>query len=131
MPANNVDPGFTSFVAGATQDIAKDLGSQKLIGKADQIQGGQGPGTHGVNIAQRIGRCHGPKVIRPVHNRCEKIGRQHQGHVVIELVDRGIIGCGTSHQHFRIGDFCQFAQQEESDSPEVAWQHTPLAWPSE
>ena len=81
MTADNVDPGFVRFRRRAAQDFAQHGRRQRIFREPDQVQCGQRPPAHRVNIAQRIGRGHRAEIVRMIHDRREKIRGQHQAQV--------------------------------------------------
>ena len=58
--------------------------------------------AHGVDIRKRIGRGNGPEGIRVIRDRREEIHRLHQGQIVGDLVDRGVIALIEAHQQLRV-----------------------------
>ena len=64
----------------------------------DQVHGGNGAGTHGVDIRDGVGGGDPAEGVGIIHQRGDDIGRLHQGALRRNPVDPGIIRCLRSHK---------------------------------
>ena len=97
-------PASAALSAAPRRISPKHLPREFLIGEANEIKGRQRLAAHGVNVAERVGRGDRAKIVRPVDDGGEKIGREDQGQLVVDFVDGRIVGRGTAHQHVGIGN---------------------------
>ncbi len=111
VPADDGDARLSRLVGRPAQDVGKRFHGQLLIGKADEVERGQRFAAHGIDIAQGIGGRDGAEIVGPIDDGREKIGRQHKGQIVVELIDGGIVGGSAADQHVGIGDDRQLAEQ--------------------
>ena len=78
VPAHDGDARLGRLVRRATQDVAQNFRRKLLIREAHEIEGRQRFAAHGVNIAEGIGRCDGAKIVRPIDDGGEEIGRENE-----------------------------------------------------
>ena len=107
--------GLMDFIQPPGQDGLKVPGGHCLPRVTDNVQGGDRPPSHGINIAQGIGRRNLAKGIRIIDDRRKKIHRLDQGELRRQPEDAGIIGPFQTYQQIRMGlqgqafqDFLQF-----------------------
>ena len=112
-PPTMAIPASLALSMAPAKDLAQDLGRQGPARKANQAERRQGVPGHGINVAQGIRRRDGTEVIRPVDDRREKIGRQDQGKVVAEPVNRCVVGRGMANEHVGVDDRRQARQERE------------------
>ena len=126
-PGHHNACGFAHRVA-AFQNAPDHLGAEHIDGHAHQGQGHDGRAPHGIHIAQGIGGRNAAKVHRVVHDGHEKIGGGDQGLLVVEQINRRIIGRGNAHQYFRRHDHGGGALQNFAQDPwcDLATATTPM-----
>jgi len=57
---------------------------------------------HRVDIAEGVGGGDGAVGVGVIHQRREKIHRQHHGLLIVELVDRGVVGRGQADEEIGV-----------------------------
>ena len=90
--------GFAAYRFAAGQDKADRRGTQHIDRHAHQREGHDRPAAHGVHVGDRIGCGDAPEVIRVVHDGHEEIGRGDEGLLVVEPVNRSVVGGLDPHQ---------------------------------
>ena len=76
---------------GAVEDRAHDLDRQLLRQRRDR-QREQRLTTHREHVVQRVRGRDRPEVVRVVDDRREEVDREDERTLVVELVDRGVVG---------------------------------------
>tara|TARA_B100000378_G_scaffold127684_1_gene103075 strand:- start:362 stop:1381 length:1020 start_codon:yes stop_codon:yes gene_type:complete len=82
----------------AFEDAGDGFGRQPVDRHSHQRQGHDRGGAHGIDIADRVGRGDAAEIQWIVHDRHEEIGRGHQCLLIVQPIDRGIVGCLDAHQ---------------------------------
>ena len=90
--------GVTADRLTAFQDAGDDIVRQHVDGHADDGQRHDGLPPHGVDIGQCVGGRNPSEVVGVVDNGHEEIGGGHDGLVLVDAVDGGIIGGLGAHQ---------------------------------
>ena len=109
-----VDPVEANALRGgrrpAGQDRAQDLGAEPLDRERHDVQTGQRPSPHRVDVAEGVGRGDPAEVVRVVDDGREKVDRLDQGQIVAEAVDPGVVAGGVADQNVGVRDGWQAAQ---------------------
>src|SRR5580704_1659041 len=90
MSADDEASGFGHFCQAAAHDLIERRGIAALW-KSDERQRGNGSAAHGVNVTERVGGGDLAKEIRVVNDGGEKIGGLHEGKLVGDAIDAGIV----------------------------------------
>ena len=103
--------GFGDFTERPRYYPVKDLRVQLPGGEAHEIQAGHRPASHGVHVAEGVGGGDLPEQIGIVDRRRDEIRRHHQGDVIAESVDAGVIAGLVADEEIRILLLRQLRQQ--------------------
>ena len=87
MASRDYRAGLLHAVSPSAQDVAENAQFELVIGKAHDVQGGNRPATHGVNVAQRIGSSDLAEDIGIVHERRKEIQRLHDHEILAKAID--------------------------------------------
>ena len=79
-------------------------------GEADDIERGQRPTAHGINVAQSVRYRDLSESVRVVHDWREEVDGLHQRSLVVHPVHRRVVPGGDSDQQIRVADFRKLAQ---------------------
>jgi len=109
VPARQHRAGLQHLFVAALQNFAQQIQIHRL-GKAYDIQRGQGPPAHRVNVAQSVRRRDLPEQIRILHHRREEIQRGDQRLLVVDAVHRRVVVAVKADQQVFVGLFGQLAQ---------------------
>ena len=83
------------------------------FGNPTELKAANGRASHRVDVAERVGGGDRAKVVRPVDDRREEIGRQDQRQIVAQPVHSRVVGRGMADQHVRILDRRQASQDRK------------------
>ena len=72
--------------------------AEPLEREADEVQRGDRPAAHRVDVGQRVGRGDPAEVVRVVDDRREEVDRLHEREVVAQPVDAGVVGRGRADE---------------------------------
>ena len=101
--------GLPRLGGAAFENTAQDV-FRKADGEADDVQCQQGPGTHGVDIAEGVGGGDLPERKRVVDYGREEVYGLDESEVVVEAVDCGVVRGADPDEQVRIVDWGQMAQ---------------------
>ena len=101
MPACKASARFGHLLGSAAQNLAQNVQIHALR-EADKVQCSLHLATHGIDIAQGVGRCNLAEGIGVVHHRREKIHCLHQRNIICYAVHGGIIPAVVAHQQARV-----------------------------
>jgi hypothetical protein len=71
-------------------------------GKAHDAQGKEWLHTHGVDIAQRVGRGYLAEEVRIIHDGGEEVNGLHDGVSVTNSIDGAVVGAFHAYQHMGV-----------------------------
>jgi hypothetical protein len=100
MAARDDRSGLAHFFGPAAQNLAQDL-HPVTVGISDQIDREQDIPTHGVDIAQGIGRRDRAELIGIVNDRREEIDRRYDRPFAVDTIDSGIVRLAQADQELR------------------------------
>ena len=101
MTSGQNAPGLGYLFGSAAQDLAQNV-QVHIFRETHQIEGSFHLATHGIHVAQGVGRCDLPEGIGVIHHGWEKVHRLHQGQIFCNAVDGGIIPAVIPHQQIRV-----------------------------
>ena len=101
MPAREAAPRFGDLFGPAAQDLAQNVQVHALR-KANEVQRRLHFAAHGVDIAQGVGSSDLPEGIGVVHHGWEKVHRLHEGQLIGDAVNGGVILAVVADQKVRI-----------------------------
>ena len=96
MPAGDDRPRLVGLGVAAPQDLVYRV-LVHGFGQAHDVQRGAGLAAHGVHVAQGIGRRDLAEEIWVIHDGREKVRGLHQGHLVGDYIDAGIVAFVVAH----------------------------------
>ena len=115
MSAGNDRSRLIGFLITATKNLLYGMGVH-LLRNAHQIKRQLRLPSHGIDVAQRIG-CRNLAVHkRIIHDRRKKVRRLHQGQLIVQPVDAGVVALVKTHDQVRIGP-CPEAIQQADERP--------------
>ena len=94
-------PGLARLVGAPLQHPGKQVEVQ-VLGPPEQVEGQDRPSSHGVAVAEGVGRRDGAPDVGVVDDRGEKVDGQQQRQVVADPVDGGVVGRVESQQEVRV-----------------------------
>ena len=100
VATGNRDAGRAAYRRAAFEDAPDGLRRQHVDRHANQRQRKDRSAAHRIHIADRVGRGDAAEVVRVVDDGHEEVGGGNQRLLVVELVDRGIVGSLDAHQQF-------------------------------
>ncbi len=111
VAADQKDAGLPHLVQAAPEDLAEDFHVHLPDGKADDVQRGERPPPHGVDVAERVRHGNLAECVRIVHDRGEEIDGLDDGQIRTKAVDPGVFRMLHPHDQVRIGDERQILQR--------------------
>ena len=102
MPSGKDRSGLGDLAQCSGDDAVEVFGRQFLRREADQVQADLGYSTHGVDVADGVGRGDLAVLIGIVNRRRDEIGRDHDGDLARQPVDAGVIAGLVADQQVRI-----------------------------
>ncbi len=100
MPPGDHTARLAHFIGAATEDF-RDGGNVHGVRKGGDIQREQNVAPHGVHIAHGIGRGDGSEQIGVVQHRRKEVQRLHDGLIIVQPVNGGIIRYLEANQQVR------------------------------
>ena len=92
MAADEGAAGFGRFGVAAAENLVEHFGIEIAGGETRDVERGERLATHGVHVAERVGRGNGPKGIGIVDDGGEEIDGLHEGLALVEAIDAGVVG---------------------------------------
>ena len=83
--------GRRGDVGAAAQDLAQHLAPELLERERDQVEGGQRPRAHRVDVRERVGGGDPAEVVWVVDDRREEVDRLDDRQLVADAVDAGVV----------------------------------------
>ena len=111
MAAHHRDARGRGDVGTPAQDLAQDRFPELFEREGHEVQRGDGPPTHRVDVGERVGGRDPPEVVGVVHDRREEVGRVDERQLVGEPVDAGVVGRLRAHEDVRVDRGRQPGQQ--------------------
>ncbi len=102
VSADNGHARLGHLIDAAAKNLVQSLFRRGMDGKADDRQRRDGPPTHGIHVAEGIGRRDLPENVRIVGRGREDIDGLHEGQIVGQPVHSGIVAGRRADQHPRI-----------------------------
>ena len=110
MAADHRAASLLHFGVPALEDSLQYLEALSFIRESHDGERGDGSATHGVNVAQRIGRRDLAEGVGIVHNGRKEIHGLNQCQVRAELIHSSVVIGVEAHQHIWGGLFRQLGQ---------------------
>ena len=101
MASDHGAPGLDHLRQTAGENALQEV-EIGFIGKADEGQRGQRLSTHGVDVAERVGRSDLAEGVGIVHDGREKIHGLHERRVGREQIHAGVVGVIEADWHIRV-----------------------------
>ena len=96
-------PASAHFVQPAAEDLPQDFIRELARGKSHDRKRGDGPPAHRVDVAQRVGGGDLSEGVGVVDRRRENVDGLHQGRLLVQQVDPGVVPGRHSDQDPRVG----------------------------
>jgi len=103
MAAEYGDAGLPGFFRAALENVRQNLQGELVAGEADDIQGKQRRGPHGVNIGEGIGRGDLAELVGIVDDGGEEIDALDENPAVGQAVRSGVVGIVEADENVGIG----------------------------
>ena len=110
MAADHRAASLLHFGVPALQDSLQYLDALFSVGESHDGERRDGSATHGVNIAQRVGRCNLAEDVGIVHNGRKEIHGLNQRQIGRESIHSRVVTGVKAHQDVWIGLFRQLGQ---------------------
>ena len=91
VAAGDHEAGLGGDVLAACEHLAEQCGRQRVGVPADEIQCKQRPTAHRVDVRDAVGSGHTAPGARVVDHRRDEVGGRHEGALVVETPDRGVV----------------------------------------
>ena len=111
MPAGQDRPGLRDLVQSAGDNLVELVGGQFFGWKTDQVEAHFGFAAHGVDIADGVGGGDLAKDVGVVYRRGYEVSRHHDGQVIGEAINPGVVVGFVTHQQIGIIRLRQSRQQ--------------------
>ena len=102
--------GLVDLVIAAPQQLVDSV-LRHIRRNRHDVQAQLGLAAHGVHVAEGVGGSNLAEQIGVVGNGREEIHRLHQGQVLGDLIDRGVIALVKAHQQVGIAVYLDAVQQ--------------------
>ena len=102
MAAHDCRAALGADVQAAAEDLLQHVGSEPLERERHEVERGDGPAAHRVDVRERVGGGDAAEVVRVVDDRREEVDRLDQRQVVGEPVDAGVVGGVGPDEHVRV-----------------------------
>jgi len=89
-------------VQAAAEDLLQHVGSEPLERERHEVERGDGPAAHRVDVRERVGGGDAAEVVRVVDDRREEVDRLYQGQLVREPVHACVVRGVGADQHVRV-----------------------------
>ena len=93
--------GFSDFVGAASEDVGDDLGRQ-VLWEGGNVEREENASAHGVDVGHGVGGGDRAELVGVVDERGEEIERLYERAVVVDGVDRGVIGACESDEQLGV-----------------------------
>jgi len=110
VAADDGDAGRFADGVTAAEDVGEDRERQGITREAGEVEGGEGIGAHGVDVAEGVGGGDAAEVEGIVDDGGEEVGGHDQSHVSVDAVHGGIVTTDGPDEDVGIGGGWEGAQ---------------------
>ena len=96
-------PPASATTAGGRGEDGLDRPAREVLGEGGDVERQHDPPAHGEHVAAGVGGGDGAEVGGVVDERREEVGRRHEGDVVGEPVDGGVVERRQPDEQRRVG----------------------------
>jgi hypothetical protein len=90
--------GFMNLLQASPENLLQNVLVHGLDGKTHHVHGRNRPSSHGVDVAQRIGRRNAPEIVWIIDDGRDEVESLHQGQIVGQTINPRVVGSLPTHQ---------------------------------
>ena len=123
VPAGDRAAGLGDDRGGGVEDRGDRL-AREVLGEGGDVDRQHDPPAHREHVAAGVGRGDRAEVGRVVDERREEVGGRHEGDVVADAVDGGVVERRQADEQRRVGRRREVGDEVRRAAPRPTWRRT-------